>query len=406
MGQPIIQTIIPFDATKPYSIKFIYVGNQVVKHTITIKDNITNATVYNSTNITFQLEHTIPENTLVNGKFYNVSVIVYDNVDVASTPSVAAVFNCLSTPIFGFSNISPNQIIKNSSIEVQLLYSQLENEQLNSWQVILYDYAQNILYKTDISYDISTLKTTIEGLLNNSQYFFQAIGETVNKISISTNLIPVSVSYQEPSISGLLSLKNIREQGRVEIGMNVRPITGKASMDYPIFIDNSKIDLTPFKLSWLLTDDGIPRDYVHYVWDDNAIYNDTKKWTETNRKYYDENGNFLGSLSPSITYNEGFKIDDNAVICFKGSNFQYFTEVAEADTEKYHLSIKYLKGIFEGSDIEKAYFQLDIANSVVSYTTITNYIDIPNTTDILLLYLKIDNNICDFKVKNITTGGA
>lgn len=404
MGQPIIQPIIPFDATKPYSIKFTYVGNQVVKHVITVKDNTTNAIVYTNTKTTFQLEHVIPENTLINGKSYNVSIMVYDNADAASELSTSVVFSCLTTPLFGFANITPNQIIKNTSFEVQLSYSQQQGEQLNSWQIVLYDYSQKVLYKTDIYYDISTLKTTINSLSDSNQYFLQAIGETVNKISVSTNLIPISVSYQTPNINGLLSLTNLKEQGRMRIATNVHFVDGKPNMEYPIFIDGSKINLIPFGKEFLLTNDGIANEFTHYTWDDSVVWDDMKKWTETDGKYYDDKGNFLGHFSPSITYKEGFNVEDDVVMCFKGENFQYFTEIVEADSDKYHISIKYLKGIFEGNDIEKAYCQLDILNDVISYVTVSNYINVPKITDTILIYLKIKNNICDFQIKNMSTG--
>ena len=75
MAKPQINKINPLDATKDNVVSMSYVGNLPYSNRIVIYDATTLAVLYDntSTNINYSIEHTIPANTLTNGKKYVVS---------------------------------------------------------------------------------------------------------------------------------------------------------------------------------------------------------------------------------------------------------------------------------------------------------------------------------------------
>ena len=80
---PIAQVVSAFDATVAQTITFVVEGgNQVVKNKITIRNNTSNAVVWEDTVESYQLQHTIPANTLTNGVNYNYYINTYNNKTV------------------------------------------------------------------------------------------------------------------------------------------------------------------------------------------------------------------------------------------------------------------------------------------------------------------------------------
>ena len=80
MAKPQINKINPLDATKDNVVSMSYVGNLPYSNRIVIYDATTLAVLYDdtSTNTNFAIEHTIPANTLTNGKKYAIQGQVFD----------------------------------------------------------------------------------------------------------------------------------------------------------------------------------------------------------------------------------------------------------------------------------------------------------------------------------------
>ena len=140
LTQPIINPIAAFDATQSHVITFLAIGGaQVVGNRIVISDNQTGETVYDNRVITMQLAHTIPANTLTNGGYYNVVIYTIDSANNFSQASVPVPFYCYSQPTLTINNIPASSTIENGTYTFQGSYAQQENENLNSYQFILYD---------------------------------------------------------------------------------------------------------------------------------------------------------------------------------------------------------------------------------------------------------------------------
>lgn len=241
--QPILYTIKSFDATTDMIFRFVWEGNQSFGNICVIRDNITNSIVYSQSETTMRLEHNLQANTLVNGTWYNAviaSVDVDGNVSDYSNPIV---FCCLSTPILKFTNITNNAVLKNSVYKITMSYSQAENEILESYEISLYDDAQTLIQTSGVVYTADTiLDYTLTNLEDNQTYYIRGTCYTVNGMNGSTDFIPISVNYQQPSYYSIITLENVAENGYIKIQSNIRAVDCKVN-GTPIFIDGEYIDL-------------------------------------------------------------------------------------------------------------------------------------------------------------------
>ena len=144
MVTPILLSKIAFD--KSYATTFPFTsngGNQVVKNRLQIANNVTGVIVYDSTQTSYTLYHTLAENTLTNGTYYNARLKTYDVADVESEWSNTIQFYCLATPTLVFQNLPST--INNSTQLFEALYSQSNSETIAQYQFTLYDSLNNIV---------------------------------------------------------------------------------------------------------------------------------------------------------------------------------------------------------------------------------------------------------------------
>lgn len=350
--KPILYSIVAFDSGFERNMKFSWTGNQAFKNRLRIYKNIDNSLVYDSTQTTMQLFHTLPANTLVNGTEYNCELSVFDNGDVESEFSTKVIFKCLTNPSYSFSNLTASQIIQNATFSPTLSYSQTEGELLDSYNISLYDNGQNLIYKSDTKYDTDVLSDTLSGLNDNSQYYLRSEGVTINKMTVDTGLIQFSVEYLKPSIFSKIPLENVN--GGIKISSNIVIVTGECNIENPTYIDNAKIDLT---------NEGV-----------------------------------------KVTFAEGFNIPDNFTIQYVGCDFTNYSTILECPFKNKNLTVTYYKVLIKGESVEKVYVNLKVNGSVTTYTIVSNKIDIPLETDMLNIFIRKINNLYEVKLTNL--GGA
>lgn len=221
---PSILPIIPFDPSIAYNIEFVYQDNQSVKNRAVITDNGTGSIVYDSIQPSMRLFHTLPANTLKAGKKYLVQIQVFDAENNSSNLSDAVLFLCLTTPLFSFDNLISGGVYKSATIDLKLLYSQSENEQLKNYQFIQYNASRVQMSASNIMYTKDNLTYTFYGLENNSTYYFRAVGETQNGIPLDTGYIEVNVQLTISPIDAAIQLENDYENGVVRLIFNIRDI--------------------------------------------------------------------------------------------------------------------------------------------------------------------------------------
>ena len=270
LTQPIVNPISAFDATRAHNITFTVIGGaQVVANRLVISNNETGAIVYNKTAITMKLEHTIPANTLTNGGYYNAVVYTIDNANNESVASTAVPFYCYSQPVLTIDNIPATETIENGTYTFTGTYIQQEGEILNSYQYTLYDSNKNVLSKTPLIYyeTDSSLSYTFVGMSNDTSYYIELSGETVNGTHITSGVIYFTVRYIQPASFAICDLVNNCDDGYIQVSSNIVAIDGKSNPDPPIYIDDKEVDLREPN-SWVEWDSGfrIQDDFTLRAW--------------------------------------------------------------------------------------------------------------------------------------------
>lgn len=270
LTQPIINPIAAFDATQPYEVTFLAIGGaQVIGNRIVISDNQTGDIIYDNRITTMKLSHAVPANTLTNGGYYNVVIYTIDSANNFSQPSVPVPFYCYSQPTLTIVNIPAGNTIENGTYNFQGSYAQQQNESLNSYQFILYDSNKTELSQSDVIYYASnnSLSYTFAGMSNDTSYYIELKGQTVNNTLVTTGLLFFTVRYSQPASFAIVDLVNDCKNGFIQISSNIVAIDGKSNPEPPIYIDNKEVDLRDPD-SWVEWDKGfdIKDDFTMRVW--------------------------------------------------------------------------------------------------------------------------------------------
>lgn len=270
LTQPILNPIVAFDATKVSTINFIVIGGaQVIGNRLVISDNQTGQEIYNQVQSTMKLEHNIPANTLENGGYYNAIIYTIDSGGNESVASKAIPFYCYSQPVLTIDNIPATETIENGTYAFTGSYLQQENEVLNSYQYILYDSNRNVLTQSDLIYyeADNSLSYTFVGMSNDTSYYVELTGQTINGTKITSGLRYFTVRYLQPASFAICDLVNNCENGYIQISSNIVAIDGQSNPEPPIYIDDKEVDLRDPN-SWVEWNEGfnIQNDFTMRVW--------------------------------------------------------------------------------------------------------------------------------------------
>ena len=356
LTQPILNPIAAFDATKEQTISFVVIGGaQVVANRLVIQDNQTGVEIYSNIESTLKLEHTIPANTLKNGGYYNAVVYTLDNSNTLSSPSTPVPFYCYTQPLLTITNIPATETIENGTYTFEGSYSQIEGELLNSYQFTLYDSNKEVLSKTPLIYyeTDSSLSYTFVGMNNDTSYYIELSGQTLNNTSMSTGLLYFTVRYIQPASFAICDLVNDCKDGYVQISSNIVAIDGHSNPDPPIYIDDKEVDLrdpdsyVEWNSGFRIQDDFTMRawgrdfnDYQNIITLTNDINTEETpnkielKWmlgdvVKEQLSYEDINGELI-NVSDSVTapiknleiYGNSIQVDRNADVYVEGKSTQ------------------------------------------------------------------------------------
>jgi len=243
---PILLNSVPFDATLNHILQFTYNGSQIFANRVIVKNNTTNAIVYDQKNDAMTTYVTIPANTLQNGVTYNVQVSVFDHENIESPLSNIIIVQCLATPIFTFSNVTNGLTIRSSYIDAELHYSQENGELLNEYIVTLYASNQTtVVYNSGYKYSGDSMITRVTGLVDDNTFYLRATGETVHGMEIDTGFIEVLCDYLKPDMFLAFRADNIAEEGSVRLSAHYVLVEGDSNIDESelVYIDDEKISL-------------------------------------------------------------------------------------------------------------------------------------------------------------------
>lgn len=349
--KPILYNILAFDSRKEYTFTFLWQGNQSFGNIVQIRNNTNNELVYQTSETTMQLKHTVPANTLVNGVLYNIRVAVVDINNNMSEYSDPVLFYCFTTPTFTFDNLTSNQIVGNSSYQVTMSYSQQQGEPLQSWEISLYDTSQSKIQGSGVKYT-NDVKYTLTNLEDNQTYYIKATCMTLNGMEVESEYIPFSVNYKQPAIYSLLTLENVQNQGYIKLQSNIRAVEAHSKKDV-VYIDNEYVNLK-----------------------DNTVFID-----------------------------DDFSLDDDFIINLLGYNLTPNTLIMQLSDGTNTINLYLRKGTYDiNNNVEKTFIELSIPVGFTYYVCFSNYIDNPSETDMVDIWIKKNKGLYAVYIAN--KGGA
>ena len=274
LTRPTLIAVPSFDATQSFTFTFTVQSgsSQIVANQLTIRRQLDNRIIYNEKQETFKYEHIVNANELTNGTYYNAVVSVFDADDNQSPVSIPIQFWCYSTPTIDFINIPSNNIINNASFDFSFAYNQNEGELINSYVINLYNAFQTQIATSGIIYVQNgsppyTGNYLFAGFEDNTTYFIQITGTTINNAVISSEKIQFNVSYSKPDLFTLIELTNNCEEGYITLKSNIVLIEGTSNPTPPKYINKQAVDLTQ-EGSWVEWNDGysISGDFLTRIW--------------------------------------------------------------------------------------------------------------------------------------------
>lgn len=304
MIRPIGIDLNAFDSTSPQLFEFVSTGgNQVVKNRIIIRNNSTGTVIYDNTLVTYSLSQTVPAHTLTNGVQYNFTFTTYDVDGNSSLESVPVVFWCYTTPSLVFTNLITNQKVQSSTYVFMAQYTQAQNEYLKYANFTLYSSTNLQIYKSD-DINVTTappnsLSFSFNQFDNNTNYFMEVSGVTINGTVISSGKIPFNVTYTQPILYNALTLENKCGDGYNQITSNFMVINGQTNPSTPRYINNTKLDIIKYLeyVKWL-SGFSIEKDFVFTLWYSVAFFGKQFVIKKDNSNY------FIGNWVREIPYGE------------------------------------------------------------------------------------------------------
>ena len=235
---PVLNPVPAFDATEDMLFTFSSVGgNQVVSNKLIVRNATTLETLYEDVVDSFALEHVLPADTLLNGLYYQATVVTYDASGSGSAESAPIQFYCFSSPTFTFPNLSIGDNITTSTYSFVAQYEQVENELLNQYSFVLYDGEDKQLATSGVQYVGSTslpptlVVWTVSGLEDGKDYKIIANGITAYGTQVTTGFVSFSVKYDSPELPIPIELTNKCDEGYIRIHTaSPKPIGGDVKM--------------------------------------------------------------------------------------------------------------------------------------------------------------------------------
>ena len=336
-----------WDAKNSHTFNFYWDGNQSFGNVCVIRNNLTNEIVYQGTETTMQLKHTISANTLKNGTLYNVRIAVIDIDNNISEYSDPMLFYCLTTPTFTFDNLTAHQIVKNASYQINMSYEQLEHEPLQSWEISLYDISKSKIQSSGVCYT-DKIKHTLHNLEDNQTYYIRATCITLNGMDADTGYVEFSVNYKQPSIYSLLTLENVSNNGYIKLQSNIRAVEAHSKKNVE-YINNEYVNLK-----------------------DNTVYID-----------------------------DDFSLDDDYIINLLGYNLTTNALIMQLSDGNNKVNLYLRKGTYDiNNNVEKAFLELSVPVAYTHYVCYSNYIDSPSSTDMLDIWIKKKNGLYSVYINN------
>jgi hypothetical protein len=226
-------------------------------------------------------------------------------------------------------------------------YEQSEGEPLQSWEIALYDMSKSRIQNSGVYYT-DNIKYTLTDLEDNQNYYIKATCITLNGFEVDTGFIPFSVNYKQPSVYSILTLENIKNNGYIKLQSNIRAVEAHSKKDV-MYIDGEYADLR-----------------------NNTVYID-----------------------------DDFSLDDDFVINLLGYNLTTNALIMQLSDGNNKINLYLRKGTYDiNNNKEKTFIELNIPVGFTSYVCYSNYIDNPNKSDMLDIWIKKKHGLYSVHITN------
>ena len=337
MAKPIINKITSVDASKDYTVTATYNGNQPYSNRIIVYDGETLRAVYDGTTTSFLLKHTIPANTLVNGKKYAVQVQFFDIDGVASALSDKCYFWTLETPLFYFEEIKDEDVVRSASLEANVHYSQSNWEDVKSYKFSIYNDTKTLLSESDVMYFSGNISYVYRGLLNDTTYYIRCTGVTDRGIELDTGYVKIFAKYENSNAYARMYSECNEHNGNVTYYTNL------------ILIEPDEDD-------------------------------------------YDYDNGYIDLIDKTLTYSKNFIISGDFTISLKHKDAYREAVLLRCSNENYGFT---LSSIF--SDDGQLMYKLVVPNGICNYVLYSEKIQV-ETDDLVTVHIRRINNIYLLKV--------
>ena len=346
MAKPIIYSLDAMSYQVDNLIPFTYSGGVIKSSSIRVSKATDNQVVYEATqdsaNTQFLLEADSID-VLEYGTQYYIQIRITESNNTKSAWSDTRFAYFISTPTFQFQNIRDNALIKQSYVTAEILYYQLENEQLMNIIYYLYDSAKNLLSTSGIIYDVKNLQYTYNGLVDGI-YYIRAKGETVHGYKVDTGEIKIVVDYVIPETFSNFYLENDSLNGYIRYQTNI------------ISID--------------------------YHGDETFEYED----------------GYINLIDKTLVYDRGFRIDDDCIFIIKGKDMfrsgEIFFELFDSEEKNFGFYIT--SYIYDDNTIR---YKLVANNGLDNYVLYSSAIPVFSKNCLVSIWIKKKSNLYSFEVQ-------
>lgn len=418
--KPVNINTVAFDATTAHTFYFTSSGGtQVVANRLTIRNNTTNAIVYQNKLTTYSFSQTVPANTLTNGVYYNFYFNTYDISDNISDDSLSSTFRCYTAPTIIYNNITEGGVITSSNYTISLTYSQSQGELLDYLIVYLYDSNGNKLAEssklTSTSIPPITFTYDIYGLNDTSIYSLKAVGVSINGTE-TIKTVGFRVSYYFPVLYTTLYVENKCDDGYVYIYNNLSFADGKVEPDSKSYygsaiVNSNALDSYMQWDTWYTPTNNIVS--LWGTWDyvvlDRINYAKYMFWDVV---YSIPDSEIIGVwedsfINRTVVFDEGFSIPPDF-------QFQvWMTPSVEGDIVEFYpedgleankIGIALKSGIPSGQSTIKNWFELYSSNG--NLLQASNYVDFMSRNSYFSIWIKKVGNVYTTILQVIRNGSG
>lgn len=194
-------------------------GTICTDYQLVIKNNDTNATLYDSTKIHLTtplydkniLNHSIPANTITNGLNCKWILTVFENAN--SVTSGEVFFKTYGNPTVV---LTVPSTINSQTHTFTSVYSHPQNISIKKFRYLLYDNEDYIIDESEYFYS-SNLTYTFDGFLNNNTYKSECQVIDQNDINISSGKQTFNVTYSQPSVSIIPNVNVYQDKSAMKV---------------------------------------------------------------------------------------------------------------------------------------------------------------------------------------------